>query len=64
MSSIKLNTIGGYNKDVVKNFNETTKHFDDYELLRLIIESYCDDEDLIEITEHLKDRLIENGIEL
>jgi len=60
--AIKLNTDNAHNKDVIDNFNKITKHFGDDELLEIILTNWCDDSDIKDITEHLKDRLLENGI--
>jgi uncharacterized protein YjgD (DUF1641 family) len=62
MSTIKLDTIGGYNEEVIKNFNRVAKHFDDSGLLIEILSSWADDQDIKSITEHLTDRLEENNI--
>ncbi len=62
--TIQLNTIGGYNKEVIENFNKIAKHFDNSGLLIEILSRWADDRDIESITEHLKDRLHENNVEL
>ena len=62
MSSIKLDTIGGYSEEVIENFNRVAKHFDDSGLLIEILSRWADDKDIQSITEHLTDRLEENNI--
>lgn len=58
----KLDTIGGYSAEVIERFNEISKNFDDSGLLMEILSSWADDGDIESITEHLKNRLIENNI--
>ena len=62
--TIQLDTIGGYDKKVIENFNKVAKHFDDSGLLIEILSRWADDRDLESITEHLKDRLLENDVEI
>jgi hypothetical protein len=62
MSSIKLDTIGGYNEEVIENFNKVAKHFDDSGLLIEILSRWADDKDIQSITKHLTNRLEENNI--
>ena len=62
--TIQLDTIGGYDKEVIENFNKVAKHFDDSGLLIEILSRWADNGDLESITEHLKDRLLENDVEI
>jgi phosphoribosylformimino-5-aminoimidazole carboxamide ribonucleotide (ProFAR) isomerase len=59
---MKLTTLNGHNEEVINNFNKIASKFEATDLLDIILTQYCDDGDLIGITEHLKDRLIENNI--
>ena len=60
--SIILNTNNAHDKGIVDNFNKITNHFGDDELLEIILTNWCDDSDIKDITEHLKNRLLENNI--
>lgn len=60
MEAYKHDGIGGYDKDVVSKFNKVSEHFDMVELLDIILSNWADDDDIISITEYLKDRLYEN----
>ena len=62
--TIQLDTIGGYDKEVIENFNRVAKHFDDSGILIEILSRWADNGDLESITEHLKDRLLENDVEI
>ena len=62
--AIQLDTIGGYDKEVIEKFNKVAKHFDDSGLLIEILSRWADDQDIQSITEHLENRLIENHIEI
>lgn len=62
--AIKLDTIGGYNKNVIENFNKVAKYFDDSGLLIEILSRWADNGDIESITEHLKDRLEENNVKI
>ena len=62
--TIQLNTTNGHNLQLVEEFNKISKHFDDSGILIEILSSWVDDRDLESITEHLKDRLHENNVEL
>jgi len=60
--AIELNTLNGHDKQIVAKFNEVSKKFDTYGLLEIILNNWCDDGDLEDITSYLSDRLAENGI--
>jgi hypothetical protein len=60
--AIELNTLNGHDKEIVAKFNEVAKKFDTYGLLEIILNNWCDDGDLEDITSYLSDRLAENGI--
>ena len=62
--TIQLDTTNGHNPQLVKEFNNLSKYFDDSGSLIEILSSWVDDRDLESIVEHLKDRLFENNIEL
>ena len=62
--TIQLNTTNGHNLQLVENFNRVAKHFDDSGILIEILSRWADNGDLESITEHLKDRLHENNVEL
>ena len=60
--AIELNELNGHDKGVVAEFNKISKHFDAYGMLEIILNNWCDDNDLSDITTCLKDRLSENDI--
>lgn len=62
--TIQLDTTNGHNLQLVENFNKVAKHFDDSGILIEILSRWADNGDLESITEHLKDRLHENNVEL
>ena len=57
MGVYKHDGIGGYDKSIVSEFNEVSKHFDSSELLDIILSNWADDNNIISITEFLKMRL-------
>ena len=57
-----LDTTNGHNSEVVKDFNNIANKFETSELLEIILKNWCDDEDLKDITELLKDRYITSTI--
>ena len=59
-NTIHLDGIGGYNKDVIKNFNEAAKNYSNSNLLETILTSSASDEDIKGITEHLENKTLEN----
>lgn len=52
-----LSTLNGHDEAIVKRFNEVAREFDTYGLLEIIINNFCDDDDLEEITFLLEERL-------
>lgn len=64
MGVYKHDGIGGYDKVVISEFNKISSYFDSGDLLDIILSNWADDGDLSSITNYLKDRLFENGIEL
>jgi hypothetical protein len=56
MGRIILHTTGGYDKEVIKEFNEVSKNFTSDEILEQILTSWADDKDIESITEHLKNK--------
>jgi hypothetical protein len=59
----KLTIDNSHDEKIVEEFNKVAKHFDNWDLLHEILSRYSDNEDIILLTEHLKDRLSENDIE-
>lgn len=62
--TIQLDTTNGHNLQLVEEFNKIAKYFDDSGILIEILSRWADNGDLESITEHLKDRLHENNVEL
>ena len=55
----KIDTLNGHDETIVNEFNKTAKHFNDYDLLEIILTSWVDDADLKDITDTLKNKLEE-----
>jgi hypothetical protein len=55
-----LDTTNGHDQHIVNRFNNVSLHFDHFALLEIILNNFCDDQDLKEITEILEDRLDNN----
>ena len=62
--SNKLDTTNGHDKAIVDRFNRVSKHYTDCLILEHILVNWVDDADLLDITETLENRLIENNIPL
>ena len=58
---MRADTSNGHNAKVVEEFNKVAERFSDSDLLDIIISKWADDQDLEDITETLKDLLIENS---
>jgi hypothetical protein len=54
---IQLDNRNGHSIDVIKNFNNISRLFDDVEILRIILEKWSDDGDILDITESLESTL-------
>ena len=52
-----LTTTNGHNEAIVNKFNVFAQQFDDYGLLEIILNNFCDDQDIEEITGLLEERL-------
>lgn len=61
---MKLTTIGGYDQKIIDEFNRISEMFGPHELLEIILTSWADDQDIEDMTEHLKNRLKENDIKI
>jgi hypothetical protein len=53
-----LETTNGHDKKVIEDFNKVAKNFDDYGLLEIILTNWVCDEDIKDITNLLKERLL------
>jgi hypothetical protein len=52
-----LDTTNGHDPAIVDKFNKLAKKFDSYGLLEIILNNFCDDQDLQEITNLLEERM-------
>ena len=52
-----LDTTNGHDSAIVDKFNKLAKKFDSYGLLEIILNNFCDDQDLQEITNLLEERM-------
>ena len=57
IKTMLLDTTNGHDKAIVEKFNKLAEKFDHYDLLEIILINYCDDQDLVGITELLEERL-------
>jgi hypothetical protein len=57
--AFKIDTLNGHDETIVNEFNKTAKHFDDHDLLEIILTRWVDDADLKGITDTLKTKLEE-----
>ena len=57
IKTMLLDTTNGHDKAIVEKFNKLAEKFDHYGLLEIILINYCDDQDLVGITELLEERL-------
>ena len=58
----KLDTTNGHDKAIVDRFNIVSKQYTEGLILEHILINWVDDSDLLDITETLENRLLENDI--
>lgn len=51
-----LEVTNGHNQAIVERFNRIAEKFDHYGLLEIILNNFCDDQDIEEITELLEEK--------
>lgn len=52
-----LEVTNGHNQAIVERFNKIAEKFDHYGLLEIILNNFCDDQDIEEITELLEEKI-------
>jgi hypothetical protein len=60
--NIRLDTTNGHDKAIVERFNRVARQYTEGSTLEHILVNWVDDADLLDITETLENRLLENGI--
>tara|TARA_R110001599_G_scaffold65132_2_gene183555 strand:+ start:484 stop:708 length:225 start_codon:yes stop_codon:yes gene_type:complete len=58
----ELDTTNGHDKSIVDRFNIVAKQYGEELILEHILVNWVDDADLLDITETLENRLLENDI--
>lgn len=60
-NNMTLTTTNGHDEAIVKKFNEVAQKFDNYDLLEIILNNFCDDQDLEEIIDLLEEKNLEKS---